>query len=57
MGEARAKELGLGEMPHDRDAWIDVLVANPILIERPIVLAGGRARLGRPPEDVLDLLG
>jgi arsenate reductase len=57
MGEARAKELGLGEMPHDRGAWIDVLVANPILIERPIVLAGDRARLGRPPEDVLDLLG
>jgi arsenate reductase len=57
MGEDRAKELGLRDLAHDRDAWIAVLAANPILIERPIAIEGDRARLGRPPEDVLELLG
>ena len=56
-GEDVAKELGLKAMAKDRSAWIDVMVANPILIERPILVSGdGQARLGRPPEDVLDLL-
>jgi arsenate reductase (glutaredoxin) len=36
--------------------WIDALAADPILIERPIVIAGKRAALGRPPENVLQLL-
>ena len=57
LGEARAKELGLRDMEHDRAAWIETLAANPILIERPIVVAGDRAVLGRPPEDVRALLG
>ena len=57
MGEDVAKELDLASFPHDRQAWIDVLVAHPILIERPIVVrADGEARLGRPPEDVAELL-
>ena len=57
MGEKRAAELGLSDLPHERRPWIELLVANPILIERPIVLAGdGRAALGRPPERALDLL-
>jgi arsenate reductase len=56
-GEAVAKELGLRDLPHDRARWIDVMVANPILIERPIVVsADGRAVIGRPPEAVRDLL-
>jgi arsenate reductase len=56
-GEAVAKELGLRDLPHDRARWIEVMVANPILIERPIVVtADGRAALGRPPEAVRDLL-
>ena len=56
-GEPMAKELGLKDLPHDRGRWIEVMVANPVLIERPIVVRGdGRAVLGRPPEDVRELL-
>lgn len=36
--------------------WIDAMVANPILIERPIVIKNGKAAIGRPPEKVLDIL-
>jgi arsenate reductase len=58
MGEDVAKELDLRNLPHERDQWIETMVANPILIERPIlVTADGRAVLGRPPEAVRDLLG
>jgi arsenate reductase len=53
-GEAVYKELGLAGA--DRDALLDAMVANPILIERPIVIRGDRAVIGRPPENVLGLL-
>jgi len=57
MGEGVAKDLGLRDLPHDRAGWIDVMVANPILIERPIIVTSdGRAVVGRPPEAVHDLL-
>jgi arsenate reductase len=35
---------------------IKAMVENPILIERPIVIANGKAALGRPPEKVLKIL-
>ena len=38
------------------DALIEFMIQHPILIERPIVLANGKAALGRPPEQVLDIL-
>src|SRR3954452_23594465 len=57
MGEDVAKELDLKSLPHDRQQWIDVMVANPILIERPILITDdGRAALGRPPEALKALL-
>jgi arsenate reductase (glutaredoxin) len=57
-GEAVARELGLAEWPHDRRRWLEAMVAHPVLIERPILVADdGRAVVGRPPEAVADLLG
>ncbi len=38
------------------DEWIRIMVQNPKLIERPIVVKDGKAVLGRPPEKVLDIL-
>lgn len=38
------------------EEWVQAMVENPKLIERPIVIAGDRAVLGRPPENVKDLL-
>ena len=54
--EAPYKENGLDGEDLTREALIAAMVANPILIERPIVVAGGKAALGRPPEAVLDIL-
>lgn len=36
--------------------WIKVMVKNPILIERPVIIKDGKAIVGRPPESVVDFL-
>jgi arsenate reductase len=55
-GEAVYKERGLDDPALDRRQLIEAMVRDPILIQRPIVVAGGRARIGRPPEDVLEII-
>lgn len=56
-GEPVAGELGLADWDHDRQRWLEAMVAHPVLIERPIVLADdGRAVIGRPPSTVIPLL-
>jgi len=40
----------------DRDQLLDAMTANPILIQRPIVISGDRAVVARPPERLLELL-
>jgi arsenate reductase len=52
--EARYRELGLDDA--DDDTLIRAMADNPVLIERPIVVTGKGARLGRPPETVLEVL-
>jgi arsenate reductase len=54
-GDARFKEAGLTKNDPS-EKLIDAMVAQPILIERPVVLHNGKAALGRPPESVLDIL-
>ena len=53
-GEPAVRTLGLTKAAPD-EALLAALAAHPALIERPLVLHGGRAALGRPPEAVLTL--
>lgn len=55
-GEAEYKDQGLADKNLDDAALIGAMAATPRLIERPIVLANGKAAIGRPPESVLEIL-
>lgn len=51
-----AREAGIDPAQFDDDRLIQKMVETPIVIERPIVVSGAKARLGRPPERVLEIL-
>ena len=53
--ETLYQELGLKD-ENDEDALINAMVENPKLIERPIVIKNGKAAIGRPIENIVELL-
>jgi arsenate reductase len=55
-GEDEYKALGLSDASLSDAALIKAMAENPILIERPIVINGKKAAVGRPPENVLAIL-
>ncbi len=55
-GEDEYQELGLGADKVTEQQRIDAMVRHPRLIERPIVVCGSRARIGRPPERVMEII-
>ena len=54
-GETPCRDLGLHDESLSDEFLIQAMHDHPVLIERPVVLAGGSAALGRPPERVLDI--
>lgn len=54
--EAEYQALGLDDPALSEEQLLAALAAHPKLLERPIVVAQGKARLGRPPEQVLEIL-
>ncbi len=54
--EKEYKEQGLAAPNLSREQLIDAMLATPKLIERPIVIRDGKAAIGRPPEQVLEIL-
>ena len=54
--ESVYKENNLGDDSLSREQLIQAMIDNPILIERPIVIKGNKAAIGRPPEKVLEIL-
>lgn len=55
-GEAEYSENNLADESLTRDQLIDALVEFPKLLERPIVVANGKAAIGRPIENIIDIL-
>ena len=57
FGEDIAEALGLKqEDKRSVKEWCALIAAHPVLLERPIVVNNNRARIGRPPESVLEIL-
>ena len=54
--EAEYKDANLGDSAVSDDALFEAMAQTPKLIERPIVIKGENARIGRPPESVLEIL-
>jgi arsenate reductase (glutaredoxin) len=56
LRKKEAAAAGIDPSKLSEDQLIAAMVKNPIIVERPIVVSGGKAALGRPPEAVLALL-
>ena len=56
LRKKEAAAAGIDPSELSEDQLIAAMVENPILVERPIVVSGGKAALGRPPEAVLTVL-
>lgn len=54
--EPEYKQAGLNNLKLSDSAILQAMITHPKLIERPIVVAGSKAALGRPPENVLKIL-
>ncbi len=54
--ESLYKSRGLDDKSLSEKDLISVIIKNPILMERPIVVANGKAVIGRPPENVLAII-
>ena len=55
-GESVYAKLALKDKDVPDDELIKLMAANPILIERPIVVSGDKAAIGRPPDSVLKII-
>lgn len=56
MRSKEAAEAGLNDESLSDDALINGMTEHPAVIQRPIVVSGDKAAIGRPPESVLDIL-
>lgn len=56
LKEKVAKELDLKDKDLTKEQWSQIISENPVLLERPILVTGDKAVIGRPPQDLLKLL-
>jgi arsenate reductase len=56
-GEAEFKAIGRKAADLDRQEIVQLIVRHPVLLQRPVVVAGDKAAIGRPPEAVLEIIG
>lgn len=55
--ETIAKDLNISAKDKKTDdAWLNIIIENPILLERPIIVNGNKAVIGRPPENILSII-
>lgn len=54
--EAEYKDNNLGDASLSKDDLVNAIVTNPKVLERPIVVNNGKAAIGRPPENILEII-